>query len=90
MATCVQKFTLSFSVDTNGVYDGCSQSGVTLVQHRRAYCLTGCVEIYDVKVEHPVWKVCPNSHMGLPFGSGKDRNTHTVYAEHKTLVLYMH
>lgn len=36
------------------------------MQHRRAFCLTGCVEIYDVKVEHPVRKLCPNNHMGLP------------------------
>lgn len=47
------------------------------MQHRRAFCLTGYVEIHGVKVEHPVRKLCLNNHMGVAMSdSGKARNTH--------------
>lgn len=62
------------------MFDGCSQSSVTMVQHRHAFCLTGYVEINDVKAEHPVRKLCPNNHMGFQVWQWqRQKHTYSVY-----------
>lgn len=62
-----------------------------MAQHRHAFCLTGYVEINDVKAEHPVRKLCPNNHMGFPGLAVAKTETHMqCILSTNTWTVYVH